>query len=727
MLRPSLALLLAMASPVQEIHRHFAFDAPIGGLPAGWMVTTPSHAGAIAAKEPQAGAACLVLTTRGGANATGIALTHVEAAPLRGKRIKLIGVLRAAPSGQAQLWIRVDRKDGRRGAFDNMADRPVRGTAWEQVELEADVADDAIAVTLGLLAPGAGAALDELSLLVLGPIVPPEPPRALDARGTTNLVALARLYGCVRWFHPSDAAANADWDALAVEGVRAVEPARDTAQLRAALTAWLAPIAPGVSILAEGEAPPPAATPPDGARVAFWVHAGVGFGSSPVYSSRRRRMPLASAREEGAADPAEPTILALGDGLRSAVPTSLWVTAPLATTRAASSRKATDDRATRLAAVVQTWNVFQHFYPYFEHAAVDWHSTLAPALQAMALAPDAAAGLSPLRRLVASLRDGHGFVSHGSDEAYATPPVAAAFVGDDLIVTAVTGELTTDAGIAVRRGDRITALDGEALASVAQRVGAEISAATPQFLCSQLAATLLRGPAGAVRLEIEGEDGQRHTCKVARTPQAPPAETRPAPIADVADGVLYVDIERIDDQQLLAAIPRLVAARGVVFDFRGYPGKLTPQVLFQHLIGAPVESARWLIPRCTRPDRADARLEATARWKLTPRAPRVTGKLAFVVDGRAISYAESCLGIVEHYALGALVGEASAGTNGNVNPFTTVGGYQISWTGMVVRKHDDSTHHGVGILPTHSVPRTRAGIRAGRDELLDAAVALVGR
>lgn len=84
------------------------------------------------------------------------------------------------------------------------------------------------------------------------------------------------------------------------------------------------------------------------------------------------------------------------------------------------------------------------------------------------------------------------------------------------------------------------------------------------------------------------------------------------------------------------------------------------------------------------------------------------------------------MGIVEYYKLGAIVGSATAGTNGNVNPFTLPGSYTITWTGMKVLKQDGSRHHGIGIIPTVPVSRTREGIAKGCDEFLSKAVAIVG-
>jgi C-terminal processing protease CtpA/Prc len=114
-------------------------------------------------------------------------------------------------------------------------------------------------------------------------------------------------------------------------------------------------------------------------------------------------------------------------------------------------------------------------------------------------------------------------------------------------------------------------------------------------------------------------------------------------------------------------------------------------------------------------------------WPVAPIQPHFGGKVAFLIDGRAISAAETYMGMVEHYKLGAIVGGPTAGTNGNVNPFTLPGGYSFSWTGMKVLKHDGSQHHGVGIQPTVPVQRTIRGVAEGRDEILEAAIKLVGQ
>jgi C-terminal processing protease CtpA/Prc len=147
-------------------------------------------------------------------------------------------------------------------------------------------------------------------------------------------------------------------------------------------------------------------------------------------------------------------------------------------------------------------------------------------------------------------------------------------------------------------------------------------------------------------------------------------------------------------------------------------------VFLNHLTQTPITSAQWHIPQVTVPGRQNMKFTRGGEWDLQPAQPYFTAKRAFLTDGSAISYAESVMGIVEHYKLAEIVGEPTAGTNGNVNPFSVPGGYTLIWTGMKVLKHDGSQHHGVGIKPTIPVSRTRAGVAAGRDEVLERALQL---
>lgn len=736
MLLSHLVAAFSFLLPQTSLRSDFESDAP-GEVPSGWTLPTSSatsYGAEVVEDEPHGGKRCVRIHKRVGGEAPfGNLRRTIDAKPYRGRRVALRAALRAAKGGQVQMWLRVDRENDVTGFFDNMGDRPVLRTGWQQVEIVGTIDADAESLSLGVMLIGEGEAfVDDLVLEILGDAPPPEPARPLSERGLANLEALARLYGHVRHFHPSDEVAAADWNALAVHGVRVVESAADARELASALATTFAPVAPTLRVFAAGDAEPQPApelsSPPDEPRVYVrsWAHTGFGQGGRSIYQSARTRTRLREGQlPADVRDPADTLRVECPGGVVALVPLALYATSahtlPVATTAAPAALLAPsgDDRATRLASVMIAWNVLQHFYPYFDVVGTEWDDELPRALKAAATDADARAFLDTLRRLVAALKDGHGAVMHGSDRRFAMLPFAWDWVEGALVVTHVPPELEAP----VRPGDAVRSIDGRAVGELRAELGALISAATPQWIDWQLLRELGRGTPGEVRaLEIERLDGTTERVSVELiAPRASLDMPRPEPVAELEAGIWYVDIQRIGDADFERALPDLAAGQVIVFDFRGYPGGISPQTYLPHLLDSPAKSPQWHTPILSMPGRENMEFR-TSNWNLVPEEPRLPERRAFLIDGRAISQAESCLGIVEHYKLGELIGSPTAGTNGNVNPLTLPGGYSVSWTGMKVLKQDGSPHHGVGILPTIPVARTRAGVAAGRDEVLERAV-----
>ncbi len=143
-----------------------------------------------------------------------------------------------------------------------------------------------------------------------------------------------------------------------------------------------------------------------------------------------------------------------------------------------------------------------------------------------------------------------------------------------------------------------------------------------------------------------------------------------------------------------------------------------------HLIDEKVRSARWKIPQVIYPDHEDMGF-SEGGWDVEPKSPRFKGKAVFIVTPSDVSSGETFMGIVEHYKLGEMVGQTTAGCNGNVNFIHLPGGFRVMWTGMKVLKHDGTQHHLVGIPPTVPVKRTVKAVREGRDENLEKAIEII--
>jgi C-terminal processing protease CtpA/Prc len=729
-------------------------DGDAGQTPAGWKVAPVSqqngYAAALTDEQPKSGRHCLVFKRGFGAFTPmpGILSQSIDGSSFRGKRVRLRAAVRAEVIGfgaKAQLWLRVDRqkRDNRqvRGFFDDMADRPILAREWAYYEIIGDVEDDAEKLVLGLQFYGGGKIwMDDVSLEIVGAAAKrvEDAPRPLTARGLENVTAFTRLLGYVRHFHPSDEAAKTYWDAFAIEGIRVVEGAKGAVELAQKLEAIFHPIAPTVRVFPrnrKADVARPDAPAPDNLKVIAWRHLGFGGRMSGVYSSSRVSRSIAEAKaDEQMPNPDEPFQATLGGGLTARIPLALYANDQGSLPKAQAAPKesapqptairfSANDRATRLGAVALAWNVFQHFYPYFDVVETDWNAALEDALRRAATDTDARAFNQTLKRMVAALRDGHGGVYHQDDVPLFIPPVAWDWIEGRLVVTRV-----KDSAQDIAPGDLVLTIDGKSVAQALAEQEALISGATPQWIrfraVLELAAGMKDEP---VTLEIEpfATPGKRVKVTVNRDASFDFFNEQPrAKVAELEPGIFYLNLDQITDADFNQALPKLEQARGVIFDLRGYPRQLSAFGLFARLSDKPLTSAQWLIPEISRPDRQQVKFKKD-NWQITPMAPFLKARKVFITDGRAISYAESCLGIVEHYKLADIVGAPTAGTNGNVNPIQLPGGYAVYWTGMKVLKHDGSRHHGVGILPTEPVIRTRAAIAAGRDEFLERALEVV--
>ena len=743
----------APAAQTGSLQFHFE-DDEIGQVPEGWFVpptAAPGYKAKVEEGDAAEGDKYVHLYSRRDLKGSpfGNIMQSKDAAPFRGKVVRFRAAVRADVAGynRAQLWFRVDRPNRQMGFFDNMGDRPITSGEWKHYEIVGLVDEDAVSINFGLMLMKEGSVdLDDVSIEIIGVEALPEvePPRPLKKRGLKNLVAFTRLLGYVRYFHPSDEAAEADWEAFAVKGIREIEPAKSAKKLAKKLKKLFQPIAPTVRVFRTGRqsATPGELEQPDKKgklRIRRWEHHGLGRGDDTlnIYKSKRTRKRVRNGKlPKGYPDPAEPFTANLGGGVSCMVPLALYAdkrgTFPHAKggdnndesdESSVVSLYFADDRAIRLADIALAWNVFQHFYPYFDVVESDWEAALRSALKKAATDDGEREFLDTLRELVAKLHDGHGNVRHSSYGFNATLPINWTWVEDRLVVVKVAEDV--EEGPVV--GAVVLEIDGRPVAEHYAELEPLISGATPQWKRWRALQLLSNGKTDEeVRLKLSEPGGSNKTVTLKRSVREKPLrEPRPEKIEEIEPGIFYVDMDRVSDDDFNKALPDLKAAKGIIFDFRGYPRHIRPNTWLSHISKKQMTSPQWHVPVLFRPNREEMTFTRGGEWNIPPSTPYLKAKKVFIIDGRAISYAESCLGIVEHYKLGEIVGESSAGTNGNVNPFKLPGGYNVVWTGMKVLKHDGSQHHGIGIRPTTPVTRTIEGIAEGRDEFLEHAVAAV--
>jgi hypothetical protein len=598
---------------------------------------------------------------------------NVPARDFQGKGIRIRGKVRGATraaSGGAAIWLRVDRGSSGRGFYDNMGDRLVRGANWREYAVEGTVADDAFNIAFGVQASGSVVAdFDELELSVR------------DAGGNWSPVAIKDSG------FEAVAGGNADgWKRVGSSSRAEISRPADHAPEGRQFVR----LAPPTVRAPEGElfddAPPVIGTQVD-------VDLGSGL---------KARVPLVLTDAQARGDSAGEDRLA---ALRSSI-----TSAP-----GPSDRPGVD---ARLADVAVAWNAFRHFYPYWTEAGVDWDARLRPQLEAAYVASTRDAEADALRQLVGDARDGHGRVidTRRRDQTAALP-VQLGVIASRVVVTA--SRVPSDIPV----GAVVSTIDGS---PAVERVAAamRLKSGTTQWKQAMAVQEMVTCPGGTIiKVAVETGNGP-HEAQLRCDESQPPAEKRPPPITELMPGVWYVDLTRARTTDITPAIEKLASATGVIFDVRGYPTDSGAWIL-PHLIGAE-EGDRWMhVAKIIGPFGQSAGWQNFG-WDLKPARPRLSGKIVFLTDGHAISYAESVMGYVADRTLGTIIGSTTAGTNGTIAMFSIPGGFNVTFTGMRVTGHDGQTpHHLVGITPNIPVTPTIAGLREGRDELLERALAFI--
>jgi C-terminal processing protease CtpA/Prc len=124
-------------------------------------------------------------------------------------------------------------------------------------------------------------------------------------------------------------------------------------------------------------------------------------------------------------------------------------------------------------------------------------------------------------------------------------------------------------------------------------------------------------------------------------------------------------------------------------------------MFFGHMIDEPIRAINGGVPQVLYPDHEHLTFDRdSGSWFIEPLEPKLKGKIIFLCYGGSISRAEMVMGIVEDYHLAEIIGQPTAGVDGDINPFRIIDGFDIYWTGLQVLRQDGSQFHMIGVTPT---------------------------
>ncbi|MBE0648636.1 MAG: T9SS type A sorting domain-containing protein [Bacteroidales bacterium] len=378
----------------------------------------------------------------------------------------------------------------------------------------------------------------------------------------------------------------------------------------------------------------------------------------------------------------------------------------------------------RLLILFKYWNIINYFNPYNYILDQPWDSTLFNHALAMAEAPDYISFFKTIKKIVATLDDGHA--EGTSSTAYSlygtyTPNLILRYMPSGyVVVTSGYGDIF--------KGDVIVSIDNLPMDQMEDSLRPYISAGNLSVFRKSMSRYLLRGAYGSqIQIEYKDSLGDSHTKLTNRNYQVydnwyPNDTLKNVKFKKWDCNVGYVNMGKLLDSDVDTMYSVLQNTTTIIFDIRNYPN------------GTVWEIANLMYPdsicfsKLTLPD---VKYPGTYSWDNQTLGTHgninsYQGQVIILCNQQTISHAEYSCMVLKAMPNSVVVGSQTAGADGNISWFHLSQEIQTGFTSLgVFYPNGDSTQR-IGIVPDSVVYPTPAGIRQGRDEVLEKALQVAG-
>jgi C-terminal processing protease CtpA/Prc len=650
-----------------------------------------------------------------------------------GRQIEFRGFLRTEDVSQYMgLWLRQDDERGTSVAFESMQRRAIKGTNdWAEYSITLPVNVEARQLVFGALIAGTGKLwVDDLQLLVDGrpiweapklerPKTPAETnhefdkgsgvsPFELSKIQVENLATLGRVWGFLKYHHPEVTAGKRHWDYDLFRVMPGVLAASDRASANLAMEKWI-----------EGLGVVPACDPCTKLNeTALHLRPEQGWIGDEALLGRDLSKSLRAIRDNRLAD--KQYYVSFVPGVKN----------PSFDHEGAYTNVKLPDAGCQLLGLYRFWNIIEYWFPYRDVLGEDWPAVLTQFVPRIALAKSPEAYQRELMALIAKVHDTHANLW---SSLQVRPPVGACrlpivvrFVENRAVVAGLTAGGAGD-GTGLKVGDEILEIDGMPISKLIEDWSPFYAASNEPTRLRDIGRSLTNGACGPAKVRIRREHEGPIDITTPRI--APVAGDRSGSTHDrpgetfqlLSDQVAYLKLSSVKSADAAKYVEGAKGTKGLIIDIRNYPSEFMVFALGSLLVEKETAFARFTAGDASNP----GAFHWTEPVKLTPGKPHYSGKVIILVDETSQSQAEYTTMAFRSVPGAMVVGTTTAGADGNVSRIPLPGGLSSMISGIGVFYPDKKPTQRIGILADVEVRPTLAGIRAGRDEVLEEAVRLI--
>lgn len=381
--------------------------------------------------------------------------------------------------------------------------------------------------------------------------------------------------------------------------------------------------------------------------------------------------------------------------------------------------------AWRQLAAIKLWATMDKYFPARRLMDNAWEAALLACLRRMDDVLDARAYGQALETMAVQLDDSHVFTGSralGWNERTHGIGVQLARIDGQVYVGGVTDPALEHSGV-LRVGDEILSIDGEDVAARLARLGGTVAASTEAGRWRKAMFEMTLAPRNAsVQLLLAGADGKQRSVTLQPGSLENALPLRHAlPVVSVEDGVAYVDLDHLQPGEVDAMFATIEGSRALILDMRGYPHG-TGRAIARRLNVNHAASFATSYQQLAMPYEAGHGAQLAYGDRLFPEpGPLYRGKVVMLIDEYTQSQAEHLALAVEAATPVTFIGTPSAGANGDLREVVLPGNVHVWYSGLEVRHADGRQLQRIGVQPHILAAPSVAGLRAGRDEVLERA------
>ena len=652
----------------------------------------------------------------------------------KGSKIELRGYLKTenVAKGYAGLWMRIDGTN----AFNNMQDRGITGTTdWKEyvIELPYDQ-DKAINVHVGALMMGEGKIwADNFKLFIDGQpiekavVFQKELAKAekdtlfnagskidtvlLNKQQLTNLTLLGQVWGFIKYHHPEVAKGNVNMDAELFRVMPAVIKSKNNTELSAALEQWITKL--GTVPVCEPCKP----------------HKGTDIKLNPDYGSIFKGTVLSKSLTQKLNN----FLHTQANATNYYIGTAPGVGNPLFNNEQAYVAMKYPDAGYRLLSLYRYWNMIQYYFPYKHLIGEDWNNVLADCIPKFVKAANTTEYNLNALALIARVHDTHANVwgSNAAINNYKGKNRAtfkAKFIEDKLVVTGYYSD-TLNVKSQVKPGDVIVSINGQTVNELVKKYLPYTPASNYSTQLRDLpGAFLLRSNQQSLQLEIL-HDGKLLKQTVGLLPLAkinfqsdydPEPKAKGYYVTDNNIGYLYPGKYHNKDLDSIKAL--FANTKGIIIDMRCYPSEFMPYTFGPFIKTNTTPFVKFTTGSIQQP----GLFEMGEPLSVPPLPVGVyQRRVVVIVNEVSQSQAEYTTMCFQSSPNVTVIGSTTAGADGNVSQINLPGGISTMISGIGVYYPDGTETQRKGVKIDVPIKPTIAGVKAGRDELLEKAKAII--